>query len=442
MINILFLLNIALSNSFLIVLFFRFVQSNIGWNKKFTFVIFLLSICTLSVAYSDYFWLQYLFTIVICTGYLLIVKKQFKFIQALFLAIFTIVMVSFINYTEQMMASIILQSYYHHLWLVALSNMLALVVNIVIVLKIPNRFFLQSVRFLEKNRIVYANLFFLFFLLILFISVTLDNSNYLVSELFLNNKAAAVLFISVGLFMILISLMISLYIEEKKDSEKLLSSLMNYTQDIERVTEELSMFRHDYTNLLYSLQIAINNENIEEIKRIYDDVLAPTQKFIENEEFELLKLNRLKNIEIKAVINMKLSYAKYQKLNVSLDIPEPFILDPATDLVTAIRLISVLLDNAIEASLQSDKKELSVAIFRQLDMRYMVITNSYNNDITLQQLNQKRFTSKEDGPDHGWGLNFVKKTIAENNWFDVHTMTENQMFSQTLTIFRDNVQKN
>ena len=217
---------------------------------------------------------------------------------------------------------------------------------------------------------------------------------------------------------------------------------MNYTQDIERVTEELSMFRHDYTNLLYSLQIAINNENIEEIKRIYDDVLAPTQKFIENEEFELLKLNRLKNIEIKAVINMKLSYAKYQKLNVSLDIPEPFILDPATDLVTAIRLISVLLDNAIEASLQSDKKELSVAIFRQLDMRYMVITNSYNNDITLQQLNQKRFTSKEDGPDHGWGLNFVKKTIAENNWFDVHTMTENQMFSQTLTIFRDNVQKN
>ena len=282
----------------------------------------------------------------------------------------------------------------------------------------------------------------MFFLLILFISVTLDNSNYLVSELFLNNKAAAVLFISVGLFMILISLMISLYIEEKKDSEKLLSSLMNYTQDIERVTEELSMFRHDYTNLLYSLQIAINNENIEEIKRIYDDVLAPTQKFIENEEFELLKLNRLKNIEIKAVINMKLSYAKYQKLNVSLDIPEPFILDPATDLVTAIRLISVLLDNAIEASLQSDKKELSVAIFRQLDMRYMVITNSYNNDITLQQLNQKRFTSKEDGPDHGWGLNFVKKTIAENNWFDVHTMTENQMFSQTLTIFRDNVQKN
>lgn len=39
------------------------------------------------------------------------------------------------------------------------------------------------------------------------------------------------------------------------------------------------MFRHDYKNLLYSLQIAISYEDILEIKRIYEETIAPTKNY-------------------------------------------------------------------------------------------------------------------------------------------------------------------
>ena len=41
------------------------------------------------------------------------------------------------------------------------------------------------------------------------------------------------------------------------------------------------MFRHDYKNLLYSLQIAISYEDILwKSKRIYEETIAPTKKLL------------------------------------------------------------------------------------------------------------------------------------------------------------------
>ena len=73
-------------------------------------------------------------------------------------------------------------------------------------------------------------------------------------------------------------------------------------------------------------------------------------KIIDNEEFELMKLNRLKNMELKALISMKINTAKQAKLKVIVDVPEVFILDTSIDLVVVIRLLAILLDNAIENS--------------------------------------------------------------------------------------------
>ena len=60
-----------------------------------------------------------------------------------------------------------------------------------------------------------------------------------------------------------------------------------------------------------------------------------------------MKLNRLKNMELKALISMKINTAQ-AKLKVIVDVPEVFILDTSIDLVVVIRLLAILLDNAIE----------------------------------------------------------------------------------------------
>ena len=94
------------------------------------------------------------------------------------------------------------------------------------------------------------------------------------------NSSKLELLISVGLFLILIGLVIEAYLEEQRINTQLLNNLTIYTEKIESINEELAMFRHDYKNLLYSLQIAISYEDILEIKRIYEETIAPTKKLL------------------------------------------------------------------------------------------------------------------------------------------------------------------
>lgn len=343
-------------------------------------------------------------------------------------------MASFINFTEQTLVSILFQVVYHEYLLVFVSNLLLLIVNIFVIIIIPNSIFSKAILFLKQRKIIYGCIIWLFLLLSLFISlVSSDNNTGLIDLLFLNNRSIAVLFLSVGFFVILMILIIGVHIEEKKDSDKLLNSLSLYTADIERINEELAMFRHDYKNLLYSLKIAIDNENINEIKNIYEDVLMPTSKFIENEEFEISKLNKLKNLEIKSIVSLKYSFAKQKKLIVNLDIPESFVLTQTEYLVTTIRILSILLDNAIEASLLSKEKLLFISFFSANDTKSIIISNSFNDKIH-EKVGKQRYTAKQDLELHGWGLLYLNKVIGNDSCFDLITTIENHIFTQNLSV--------
>lgn len=427
--------NILLSSSFLVIVFFRLILLDVGIRRAFFILVFLISASSFFVLQTSYSWVPYISTILIFTSYQVLKRNRLTVPQSLFMSILTVLLSSFVNYTEQTIVSIIFQYIYHGPWIIVLSNLVMLLLNIYFVLKIPNRIFLKLVQFLEVSKIVYISLISLLLLLLLFISLISNEAGTgFIDNLFLNNNATLILIISVGLFLILISLIIGVHFEEQKNNDRLLRDLTDYTANIEVLNEELSMFRHDYKNLLYSLQLAISSENMEEIKKIYDDVMAPTQKFIDNEEFEIMKLNRLKNLEIKAIVNLKMNFAKQQKISFSLDIPEIFILYPSTDLITTLRLFSVLLDNAIENCVTSKQKKVSVSLFTDRNLKKIVISNSTNSKVDMVKLGRRRFTKKMDKNLHGWGLYYVIRTTDASNQFDLQTTINDHMFTQELQI--------
>ena len=146
---------------------------------------------------------------------------------------------------------------------------------------------------------------------------------------------------------------------------------------------------------MYSLQIAISYEDILEIKRIYEETMHQP-KIIDNEEFELMKLNRLKNMELKALISMKINTAKQAKLKVIVDVPEVFILDTSIDLVVVIRLLAILLDNAIENSAKSELKMFAISIFNKNETQEFVITNSVQAEFDFKVMKKTKFSSKSN----------------------------------------------
>ena len=220
--------------------------------------------------------------------------------------------------------------------------------------------------------------------------------------------------------------------EEQRINTQLLNNLTIYTEKIESINEELAMFRHDYKNLLYSLQIAISYEDILEIKRIYEETIAPTKKIIDNEEFELMKLNRLKNMELKALISMKINTAKQAKLKVIVDVPEVFILDTSIDLVVVIRLLAILLDNAIENSAKSELKMFAISIFNK---------NSVQAEFDFRVMKKTKFSSKSNPEEHGWGLLYVKEIVDFSDQFDLQTSFNEGSVTQHLIIEKNHNSK-
>ena len=434
--------NVLLVSSFIVFVFLRVTLIKIECKIPLLSLLIVINLCWFAALMLGYSWLIYALTVVIFTGFLLIHKKRFSIFKAIFLSVFTLLMVSFINYTEQTILSVFFQQIYQNKLLWIASNVLLLLINIWIALKIPNSVFLRLNRVLENRRIFFGCLLLLLILLLLFVFlISPEISPDFMRGFVTVNSSKLELLISVGLFLILIGLVIEAYLEEQRINTQLLNNLTIYTEKIESINEELAMFRHDYKNLLYSLQIAISYEDILEIKRIYEETIAPTKKIIDNEEFELMKLNRLKNMELKALISMKINTAKQAKLKVIVDVPEVFILDTSIDLVVVIRLLAILLDNAIENSAKSELKMFAISIFNKNETQEFVITNSVQAEFDFKVMKKTKFSSKSNPEEHGWGLLYVKEIVDFSDQFDLQTSFNEGSVTQHLIIEKNHNSK-
>ncbi|HDT8078325.1 TPA: sensor histidine kinase fsrC [Enterococcus faecalis] len=434
--------NVLLVSSFIVFVFLRVTLIKIECKIPLLSLLIVINLCSFAALMLGCSWLIYALTVVIFTGFLLIHKKRFSIFKAIFLSVFTLLMVSFINYTQQTILSVFFQQIYQNKLLWIASNVILLLINIWIALKIPNSVFLRLNRVLENSRIFFGCLLLLLILLLLFVFlISPEISPDFMRGFVTVNSSKLELLISVGLFLILIGLVIEAYLEEQRINTQLLNNLTIYTEKIESINEELAMFRHDYKNLLYSLQIAISYEDILEIKRIYEETIAPTKKIIDNEEFELMKLNRLKNMELKALISMKINTAKQAKLKVIVDVPEVFILDTSIDLVVVIRLLAILLDNAIENSAKSELKMFAISIFNKNETQEFVITNSVQAEFDFKVMKKTKFSSKSNPEEHGWGLLYVKEIVDFSDQFDLQTSFNEGSVTQHLIIEKNHNSK-
>lgn len=434
--------NVLLVSSFIVFVFLRVTLIKIECKIPLLSLLIVINLCSFAALMLGCSWLIYALTVVIFTGFLLIHKKRFSIFKAIFLSVFTLLMVLFINYTEQTILSVFFQQIYQNKLLWIASNVILLLINIWIALKIPNSVFLRLNRVLENSRIFFGCLLLLLILLLLFVFlISPEISPDFMRGFVTVNSSKLELLISVGLFLILIGLVIEAYLEEQRINTQLLNNLTIYTEKIESINEELAMFRHDYKNLLYSLQIAISYEDILEIKRIYEETIAPTKKIIDNEEFELMKLNRLKNMELKALISMKINTAKQAKLKVIVDVPEVFILDTSIDLVVVIRLLAILLDNAIENSAKSELKMFAISIFNKNETQEFVITNSVQAEFDFKVMKKTKFSSKSNPEEHGWGLLYVKEIVDFSDQFDLQTSFNEGSVTQHLIIEKNHNSK-
>ena len=223
---------------------------------------------------------------------------------------------------------------------------------------------------------------------------------------------------------------INIEIQKMKDSQ--IDSISKYSNHIESLYKEVRSFRHDYTNILVSLNESIKKRDMDGVERIYNAVLKESDKSFYNSQYDIAKLVHLKNLAMKSVVSAKLIEAQNRGIDVSVEIAEP-IGTPQIDLVDFITILSVFLDNAIEATLLSKDPEINIAIFSHNDRFYFIVENKTREEsVNRNNIFKNGFSTK--GEERGIGLYKVTQILDKYPSASIRTQSFSYVFRQTIEI--------
>lgn len=235
---------------------------------------------------------------------------------------------------------------------------------------------------------------------------------------------------------IVFNLNISLFIEKSKaeDYIKNYQKIVEYTEFNEGLLTEYKSFIHEYKNKLIIIK-GLAEENNHELHEYINSIL---NEKISNNYHWLMDIKNIPIPGIKGLINYKLLKMKELKITTEVYIsnevatlnPNQLDIKEKNNLYT---ILGVILDNAIEASLESKEKMISLQLFKDCenDNINIVLANTFKS-INLDQLEEKGYSSK--GKNRGIGLYLVKEILKHSKNLEKETSIINNFFVQKIII--------
>lgn len=216
--------------------------------------------------------------------------------------------------------------------------------------------------------------------------------------------------------------------------DRQLKELSNYSHHVESLYSEIRSFRHDYLNILTSLKLGIENQDLHAIQRIYEDVLKESGKSFYDKKFDIARLSKIKNDAVKSVLSAKLLEAQNKGIDITVEVEEP-INDFKIEILDFITILSILCDNAIEASQKAKLAKLSVAFIKSEMALIVVVENTTEAEkVDVTHLFERGISTK--GDNRGLGLYNVQQIMDRYPKCSISTKSANYQFSQTITFIQ------
>ncbi|MBF8807637.1 MAG: GHKL domain-containing protein [Enterococcus lacertideformus] len=112
---------------------------------------------------------------------------------------------------------------------------------------------------------------------------------------------------------------------------------------------------------------------------------------------------------VKSIFASKLTLSQNKKLNTSFEAKD-IITDININPVTLARMLGIILDNAIEAALDSEERVLMIAIYELNQSVYIIVTNSIDEvPKSIKLLEKNGFSTK--GKNRGMGLSNLREMV-------------------------------
>lgn len=260
-------------------------------------------------------------------------------------------------------------------------------------------------------------------MLIIIISIIINLKN--VSIEFLTNKQIFLLFI------IIQSTIILCLMYKIVDVQKKYNKIINYVIEYEKIIDDQGKKNHEYNNQLLVLKGYIDNK--KKLKEYLDTIVEDHRT---GQSFEIRQLHHFPNGGIKELLYCKLARMKENNIKFYIyvtdevkDYFEKFNIKMYRDIT---KIFGVFIDNAIDAAINSEKKEVELDFKKDDNYLIIKISNTFKDDEELSKIGSKGYTSKGKG--HGYGLSIVRDIIKTNKKIEVSSDINKEMYEQTILI--------
>ncbi|MDP4437471.1 GHKL domain-containing protein [Lactiplantibacillus plantarum] len=208
-----------------------------------------------------------------------------------------------------------------------------------------------------------------------------------------------------------------------------------YMHEIETHYNELRRFRHDYQNIMLSINEYLKTDDLAGLQQYYQQNIAPVTKRVSDEQYNLEDLSRVQVKSVKSILFSKLSYAQSQGVKVQFDLKQVLNGVTTNELDLAIAL-GIILDNAIEATAGHYHGELMSAIFVTAHSTVFLVQNNVFDSLPpLWQLKEAGYSTK--GQERGLGLSQLSAIVNRNENMILETRLLASAFVQRLTVKRE-----
>lgn len=296
-----------------------------------------------------------------------------------------------------------------------------ILININIIHSSVNKFY----RYCKKTKSI-SNTIFFTFIIISFCILAYNSAVH--NNLDISNIVSIVM-------MVLLVTIAYIFVDSKNKYNNLTDeydSLFSYIQNFEDWIEKEQLNRHEYKNQLAVLYCLTKEKKVKEkINEILEDNIN-----IGGEVINQLKL--LPKGGIKGLIYYKVAIGQKKKINITADVSleNKSILNELTEQEIRVicKLIGIYLDNAIEASEETRKKNILIEVYELSNKVCFVFSNTFKKKNNFEDRNKKGITTKGEG--HGNGLYFASKLIDQNSFLESKQDVVDGYYIQQLIIKR------
>lgn len=206
-----------------------------------------------------------------------------------------------------------------------------------------------------------------------------------------------------------------------------ITALQHYTSHLEEANQALRRARHDYKNSLLGLNGYLIESNLSGAQTYLNKLVGNNARLQKASGTMTLELANLKVKELKYLLIAKLQRAQEQGIQTKVEVNQEIDHFPA-DIVTLVRCVGILLDNALEACSKQKRPHINVLLTKYANNScVLVIQNTITHHLELKQIFKVGQTSKKNH--QGLGLANVNQLVATDLHLSLEVDQEPKMIS-------------